>query len=552
MSAIVSSSAAGRGHGCSSSSAAARNLARVLLRAGIVSGVAAWSMIPGAGLAASGDGGATPAVTTEEKLLQKLEAMEKRIKGLEQQLQQKQANEAGGRASRPAASAAVTPDKGAAGAKPNAAPSLARAAATAADLKSASAGVSTQPDKAILGLVDSPLPGLSIGAYGEVRFGAVQNPAANGQWQKGFDANRIVLLPTYAITPNIIFNAEIEFEHGGIAFDNDDKKRGAVEIEQLFIDFKVLDQFNWRAPGIDLVPIGYINQHHEPTQFYSVNRPELYNGLIPSTFWGPASSIYGRIADGVTYQIQVSSSIEDYGDDFGRRTDANTVPRFPETYLGGFSGTDGLALSRPVVGDFRQLNNQLAYSGRLDVAPAFIPGFAASVSAYHSGNTTPRGAHDDLGNLLGGSSLTLFDTEFRYRVQGTGLELRGEYVQAWFGNPANLRANNDSDPTNNVGRTMYGYSGEVAYHFALGNFLNSDWEAVPFYRYTHQNLQTGGFAGTDVNMPTGAGQVDYHSAGVAVFPSPKVVLKATYQKVISRQAGGAQADSALGGVGFFF
>ena len=62
-------------------------------------------------------------------------------------------------------------------------------------------------------------------------------------------------------------------------------------------------QFSWRAPGIDLVPIGYINQHHEPTQFYSVLRPELYNGLIPSTWKVPATSIYGTIVDGIKYQL---------------------------------------------------------------------------------------------------------------------------------------------------------------------------------------------------------------------------------------------------------
>ena len=44
---------------------------------------------------------------------------------------------------------------------------------------------------------------------------------------------RLVLLPTYAITPNIIFNAEIEFKHAGTAFDNDDKLHRAVDIEQL-------------------------------------------------------------------------------------------------------------------------------------------------------------------------------------------------------------------------------------------------------------------------------------------------------------------------------
>ena len=72
-------------------------------------------------------------------------------------------------------------------------------------------------DKAILGLTDSPIPGLAIGAYGEMLFGAAQNPAAGGQWQGGADIRRMVLLPTYAITDNIIFNAELEWEHGGFS-----------------------------------------------------------------------------------------------------------------------------------------------------------------------------------------------------------------------------------------------------------------------------------------------------------------------------------------------
>jgi hypothetical protein len=99
---------------------------------------------------------------------------------------------------------------------------------------------------------------------------------------------------------------------------------------------------------------------------------------------------------------------------------------------------------------------------------------------------------------------------------------------------------------------MWGASGEIAYHFPLGTILNSQWEAVPFYRYTREDLQTGGFAGTDVNAPTGAGQLQFHTAGVAVFPSPKLVLKANYQKVINNDPAGANSDSILGAVGFFF
>jgi hypothetical protein len=519
-------------------------------------------------------------------LLEKLERMERRIQSLESELKQKKAAEksADKTAAQPKDAAASNKDGKPAGDSKESAAAANDTTSSVADRKdkakeqakdqikdppktkpakqvskpdSATPGklpdtLAPAADKPLLGLAPSPVAGLSIGAYGEVYFGAMQNPAANGAWQNGFDARRFVLLPTYAITDNIIFNAEIEFEHAGAGFDNDDKLHGTAEIEQLWIDFKIVDQFNWRAPGIDLVPIGYINQHHEPTQFYSVFRPELYNGLIPSTWKVPGSSVYGTITEGLKYQVMVSATNEDFGDAFDARTEAKTVPPPPIPYFPGIDGLNALSFSNPPLGDFQQLSNVMALSGRLDFTPTFLPGFAGSVSAYYSPNVVPRGAHDDFGNFLGRSSMTIFDAEFRYRVPDTGLELRGEYVRAAFGHPENLRANNDSDPTNNVGKTMFGYSGEIAYHIPMGTILNSEWEAVPFYRYTYQNLQTGGFAGTDANLPTGAGQQTFHTAGVAVFPSPKVVLKATYQKVIDKSITGALSDSFLGGIGFFF
>ena len=519
-----------------------------------------------------------PAQASNEELLKKLDAMEKRIRMLEGQLKRKEASASAPAgpppASSPASAAApasadpAAPTAPAAPATPGAeTPAVNKAPAGKGGKASTWAAAATTPEvpgrKPILGLIDSPVPGLSMGAYGEIQYGLMQNPAAGGQWQAGSDAaRRFVLLPTYAITENIIFNAEIEFEHAGVAFDNDDKMRGSVGIEQLWIDFKIVDQFNWRAPGIDLVPIGWINQHHEPTEFYSVLRPELYNGLIPSTWRVPGTSIYGTIADGVKYQIMISAAQEDFGDAFDCRTDANTVPKGSGTlpctqggpwYFPGVDGLNALSFSSPPLGDFRQLSNSGAISGRLDFTePASLRGLAWSVSAYYTPNTTPREAHDDFGNPLGKSSLTIFDAEFRYRVPDTPLELRGEGVYVTFGNPASLRANNDSDPTNNVGKSMYGYSGEIAFHLPMGTILSSEWEAVPFYRYTYQNLQTGGFAGTDLNMPTGAGQQQFHNLGIAVFPSPKVVLKATYQKVINNDPAGANSDSFLGGVGFFF
>jgi hypothetical protein len=521
-----------------------------------------------AGLAHAQDAGSQhdrsgTAPSSDAALLRKMEQMEQRIRTLENQLKQKDDREiarARGQASA-APPADVKPAKDRKDAEDASGPRQAK------DQKGPSTGAKpdwailatrditgktgpTNPPNSIISLVDSPVTGMSIGAYGEMLFGMQQNPAAGGQWQNGFDARRLVLLPTYLITPNIIFNAEIEFEHAGTGFDADDKLHGTAEIEQVWVDFKVIDQFNWRAPGIDLIPIGYINEHHEPTAFYSVLRPELYNGLIPSTWKAPASSIYGRLADGLYYTVQASSSLEDFGGDFGTRTDANTVP--PGGYAPGIDGLNALGFSQPVKGDFRQLSNDVAVAAQLSYAPPALPGSNGSVSAYFTPNTTPRGAYADNGLLLGRSSLAMFDAEFRYRIPDTGFEARGEYVFVTFGNPANLRANNDSDPTNNVGKTMYGYSGELAYHLPLGNILSSDWELVPFYRYTFQNTQTGGFAGTDLNMPTGAGQTQFHNVGIAVFPSPQIVLKATWQKVINRDPAGANSDSVLGGVGFFF
>ena len=256
----------------------------------------------------------TGTVVVNQQLLQKLDAMERRIKSLEAKLKEKEASPALPKSSTELTSNLKSQNK------PNkihdASAAVSDAAAAPPSLPEQSANgnqpkkistpsptPTTPSDNGIFGLTASPVPGLAIGAYGEVFFGAVQNPAAGGQWQSGFDARRFVLLPTYAITDNIIFNAEIEFEHAGSGFDNDDKLHGTAEIEQLWIDFKIADPINWRAPGIDLVPIGYINQHHEPTEFYSVRRPELYNGLIPSTWKVPATSIYGTIADGVRYQL---------------------------------------------------------------------------------------------------------------------------------------------------------------------------------------------------------------------------------------------------------
>lgn len=389
---------------------------------------------------------------------------------------------------------------------------------------------------------------LRFGAYGESIFGGIDS--GNG-WQNGFDANRIVLLGTYQLAEDMIFNTEIEFEHGGIAFDADDKLGGAIEVEQLFVDFMVNDYFAFRSPGVDVVPFGYINLFHEPTQFYSTNRPELYDGLIPSTWFTPATSAYGKVIDGLNYQFQISAGLEDAGT---TADDNGSVPQ--GGYDAGISGSEALSLARAPIGDRSQVGDNLGYTARLSYAPPFIRGLSGSSSVYYTDDTTPRGAYGDNPNgstrPLGKSDLSMFDTEVRYRVPTTGFEIRSEFVQANFGDPDNLRANNDGDSTNNVGSSMYGYSFETAYHVNLNSGEVKPWEFVPFYRYSQIDLQTSGVNGTDLNAPTGAGFNTYHTFGAALFPTRKVVLKADYQFVIDKDQQTADQKSLLGAVGFFF
>ncbi len=394
--------------------------------------------------------------------------------------------------------------------------------------------------------------GLSFGAYGELKFGLQQNADDNGHWQNGFDAARVVLMPSYQIDDRWLFKAEIEVEHGGIAFDDDDKSGGAVEVEQAYLDWTINEHLHWRLPGIDEVAFGYTNLNHEPVFFYSVQRPELAQGLIPTTWYTGATSVHGILTGPINYQFQISSSIIDNGGNVRDTTAANGPAALG--YPAGVSGNEALQLARPTNGDFKQQNNTIAYAFRLDYRVPAISGLAGSTSIYHSPNIVPRGAYASDSNgvtidSLGHCALTMIDTELRYRPQTEGLELRAEAVGMSFSNAANLRANNDGDPENNVGRTMWGASGEVAWHFRLPG---SRWELVPFYRYTHAVFQTQGFAVRDDNLPTGAGRLDFQTFGLAAFPNASVVLKIDYQHVRTGSNQKPNADHLLGGVGFFF
>ncbi len=227
--------------------------------------------------------------------------------------------------------------------------------------------------------------GAKLGVYGETRLTMQRSSDAV------FDPHRLVLLPSYQINDFLVFNAEIEFEHGGVD-DTDGVKSesntsssrfdGEVEIEQMYVDWLINEHFNLRSLGIDVVPVGRINLYHEPTYFYSADRPELYTNIIPSTWMEPGFGFYGKITDVLDYRFMLSQGLEDTNSSAGITA-------------------AGIRNARPALR--RAANSNLGYSGRVAYNPTWAKGFQGSTSFYHtdvSRNSGP-GARDQnsQGNL---------------------------------------------------------------------------------------------------------------------------------------------------------
>lgn len=133
--------------------------------------------------------------------------------------------------------------------------------------------------------------GVSIGGYGEALFKERQ-----GGGRDEADALRSVLYVGYKFDPDWVFNSEIEFEHG-VAADGAD---GEVAVEFAYLDGRVCDSLSVRS-GLVLIPMGLVNERHEPTTFPSANRPWVERVILPATWrelglgaWGQTGSLDWR------------------------------------------------------------------------------------------------------------------------------------------------------------------------------------------------------------------------------------------------------------------
>ncbi len=356
--------------------------------------------------------------------------------------------------------------------------------------------------------------GLSIGGYGEVRFrGQVADRDGS---QDIFDALRMVLYTGYKFNDWIVLNTELEFEHAGTG------EGGSVSTEFLTLDFLLCDCFNLRA-GLLLMPMGFVNEIHEPVFFFGNERPEVERRLIPSTWRENGVGFYGSLLDGrVQYRMYGVNGFDATGfSDNGFRG-------------GRQKGSEALA-------------DHFAFVGRVDVEP--LAGVQLGGSLYHGKSGQHQTVDPDPvpdppipGAPVPDATTTIW--EIHGQLKRAGVHVRGLYAQTFLEDSAELSAVlGDS-----IARRMNGGYVELAYDLMPLFLPDSEMSVEPFYRYERLNTQRA--VRTASGPANAARDRRYHVVGVQYKPHPQVVLKVDYRNIDS--AGGELPDDIQVGFGFVF
>jgi hypothetical protein len=148
-----------------------------------------------------------------------------------------------------------------------------------------------------------------IGGYGELHANMLENQL-NGEDSNVLDLHRFVLFFGHEFNDRLRFMSELEVEH---AWSGDDKP-GEVELEQAYIEYDWANNQSLRA-GVFLVPVGILNETHEPPTFYGVERNPVEKNIIPTTWWEGGLSFNGGFADAMRYDAAVHSGLYTGADD---------------------------------------------------------------------------------------------------------------------------------------------------------------------------------------------------------------------------------------------
>lgn len=334
--------------------------------------------------------------------------------------------------------------------------------------------------------------GLSIGGYGEALYQNFDRHDQSGG-PSGAD-DRVTLLRAvvylgYKFDPHFVLNTEIEYENAVIASD----KGGEAEIEFAYVDYMHSRALNARA-GLVLIPMGLVNELHEPTTFLGARRPDVERVILPSTWREIGLGGYGS-AGPVAYRAYLVNGLNaaGYGPEEGIRE-------------GSQEGSEALAKS-------------WAFTARVDctAVPGLLVGASVFTGDAGQGRSTPSGRSIQ-------AQTTVFDIHADWRWRG--LWLRGLYARTNVGDAALINELNGLEGEESVGSRQEGWYVQAGYDLLSlkPGSRAALWAFLRYERYDTQASVPAGYARNPAN------DVRQLTAGIAFKPIDRLVLKADWQQ----------------------
>jgi len=352
-----------------------------------------------------------------------------------------------------------------------------------ADEKAEAAVVAVEEVDAKTAGVASWVEKTTIGGYGELHY---NNFSGDADKNNELDLHRFVLFFGHEFTDSIRFFSEFEIEHD-IAGDG---KKGEVEVEQAYVEFDLSGNLQAKG-GVFLLPVGILNETHEPGTFYGVERNDVENIIIPATWWEGGAGINGFYENGISWDLAITSGL-----------------KMPTEGSSAFRVRSGRQKASKADA------TNLAYTGRLKYTG--IPGLELAGTVNYQSNAS-QGNHNGLNEGI------LYETHAIYNKGPFGL--RALYARWNFNGSAVSSAGADD---------QYGWYIEPSY---------KPWQKVGLYsRYE----KLDGARDQD--------QFDQWEVGANYWPHEDVVLKIDYRsRNVDRNSSGADDFDAFDlGIGYQF
>ncbi len=361
------------------------------------------------------------------------------------------------------------------------------------------------------------LGGLRLWGYGEVYY----TDPTSARTQSQFDLARAVFGIGYAFDERTEFNSEYEVEHA-VASSTD---VGEFEVEQFYVDRRLNEAVSVRA-GLFLMPFGFLNEHHEPINFYGMQRNFVETLIIPSTWREGGFNLHGDTAAGFGWNVGLTSGFD--------LSKWNFAPEFPPY-------SNALGLEDSDIAPLQATHQELALAnGRylsqyLALSYYGVPGLTLG-GAISTGQAVPVPASPNSA-APGTPRVTLWEAHARWVP--ARWDLSAIYARGTISNTALANAANTGSP-NPIPSAFYGYYVQGAYQL----WQRGDYRLNPFARYELYNMGAS-YQGTSGpvlpigEVPLSAAPGDYGlwpqnhdrvwTLGANFYIGPHLVLKGDYQ-----------------------